>query len=214
MNELGRRHAPQRAGLARNFLRGVAILLALGGAPGCGGPISPPPPDPDPMSRSEYIIGPSDVLTIRVWKNPELSVEQVPVRVDGKISTPLVNDVQAAGLTPSQLREVISQKLAEYVTAPDVTVIVALMNSRKVSVLGEVVRPGPVAISADTRVADAISAAGGFTQFANTRKVKILRRQPGGGVSEYRFNYGKWAGGGAPESNFLLQVDDTIVVPD
>jgi polysaccharide export outer membrane protein len=166
------------------------------------------------MSRSEYTIGPSDVLSIRVWKNPELSIEQVPVRPDGKISTPLVNDVQAAGLTPNQLKDVLAQRLGEYVTAPDVTVIVAQMNSRRVSVVGEVTRPGPVPIGADTRVLDAITAAGGFTPFASTGRVKVLRRNADGSVTEYRFDYDDFVAGKDPGANFLVQVDDTIVVPD
>jgi len=186
---------------------GMVLLAACGSA-------LPPPPDPDPMSRSEYVIGPADVLSIRVWKNPELSIEQVPVRPDGKISTPLVNDVQAAGLTPNQLKDVLAQRLGEYVTAPDVTVIVAQMNSRRVSVVGEVARPGPVPIMADTRVLDAITYAGGFTQFANRDRVDVLRRQPDGSVLKYRFDYGDYVSGKAPHANFLLQIDDTIVVPD
>lgn len=190
---------------------GAAILMV---AAGCGGNISPPPPEPDPMSRSEYVIGPSDVLSVRVWKNPELSIEQVPVRPDGKISTPLVNDVQAAGLTPNQLKDVLAQRLGEYVTAPDVTVIVAQMNSRRVSVIGEVTRPGPVPIGADTRVLDAITTAGGFTPYASTGRVKVLRRNADGSVTEYRFDYDDFIAGKAPGANFLVQVDDTIVVPD
>jgi polysaccharide export outer membrane protein len=180
----------------------------------CGRPIQPPPPEPTGGEKAPYLIGPSDVLAISVWKNPELSLQQVPVRPDGRISTPLVNDVQAAGLTTEQLKQVLTEKLAEYVTAPEVTVVVMQINSRQVFVLGEVLRPGSVPLVHDTRVLDAISMAGGFGTFADKNGVKIIRRAPNGGVTEYSFSYGDFVMGTNDEANMLLENGDTIVVKD
>ena len=194
--------------------RVVYALTLLGVLVGCGRTPLPPPPEPDIMSRPAYVIGASDVLAVRVWKNQELSLEQVPVRPDGKISVPLVNDVQAAGLTTLQLKDVLTKALAEYVTNPEVTVVVIQMNSRRVFVLGEVTHPGPIPLVEDLRVLDAISAAGGFTTFANKRSIKVIRRQADGTGVEYRFNYNSYVSGGDPLSNLMLQNGDTIVVPD
>jgi len=166
------------------------------------------------MAREEYVIGASDILSVRVWKNPELSVEQVPVRPDGKISTPLAGDVQAAGLTAKQLQSVLTKALGEYVTAPHVTVIVMRMNSRHVAVEGAVGRPGIILLEADMRVVDALTEVGGFSPFANRKRIKILRRSPDGSITTYGFNYDAFVSGAAPGSNGLLQPDDTIVVPD
>ena len=188
-------------------------LLFLITAVGCA---SPPtmPPDTDVTQREDYVIGPSDILGIRVWKNPELSVEQVPVRPDGKISTPLAGEVQAAGLTSKQLEDVLAKALTVYVTAPHVTVIVLKMDSRHVSVEGQVQRPGLIPLESDMRVVDAITMAGGFTPFANKKRIKVLRREPDGSVATYGFNYDAFVAGKAPGSNGLLQPNDTVVIPD
>jgi polysaccharide export outer membrane protein len=190
----------------------VSVLLALAVLWGCVGSGTPHPPEPALMEKSEYLIGAGDILTIRVWKNEELSVD-VPVRPDGKISVPLLDDVQAEGLTTLELKEVITRDLAEYVANPDVTVVVQSIGSKYVSVLGEVLRPGPVPLSQDVRVLDAISTAGGFGPFADKKRVKIIRRTESGEV-EYRFNYDAYVGGNAPGTNLLLAPGDTIAVPD
>jgi polysaccharide export outer membrane protein len=192
-------------------LLAAALAAALAG---CAARALPPPPDPDPVSRDSYLIGPSDLLSIRVWKNPELSVERVPVRPDGKISVPLLDDVQAAGLTNDQLKEILTRKLSEYVTAPDVTVVVLEMNSKRVFVVGEVARPSTVALTQDLRVLDAIAIAGGFNPYADKNSVKVLRRTPQGEVVEYGFNYDAFVKGRAPGANLVLLPGDTIVVPD
>jgi polysaccharide export outer membrane protein len=163
------------------------------------------------MEKADYVIGAGDQLTIRVWKNPDLSVA-VPVRPDGKISVPLLDDVQAEGFTAIELKEVITRDLSEYVTNPDVTVVVEQIN-KAVYVLGEVGRKGPILLSRDLRVTDAISAAGGFGTFADKKRVKVIRRQDGGEL-EYRFNYDAYVAGKAPGTNLLLVPGDTIVVPD
>jgi polysaccharide export outer membrane protein len=191
----------------------IGLTLALLGAPvACASRAVPPPPEPDPMNLEEYVIGPADSLRIEVWKNSELSAT-VPVRPDGKISLPLLDDVQASGLTPLELKEVLTQSLREYVENPDVTVVVAEVSSPLIYLLGGVARQGPIPLTRNLRVLDAISHAGGFSQFADRSDVRVLRRTTNGLV-EYRFDYDAYLDGDAPESNFLLQPGDTIVVPD
>ena len=165
------------------------------------------------MDRSEYVIGASDVLRIQVWRNPELSVE-VPVRPDGKISLPLASDVQAAGLTTTELKDVLSKALSDYVAAPEVTVIVGQINSKSVHVVGEVGRPMVIQLVADMRALEVIAMAGGFTPYADKSDIRILRPNPDGSVVEYRFNYKAFLKGKSPESNLRMQPGDTIVVPD
>ena len=174
---------------------------------------APPPPEPGPMDRADYVIGPSDVLRVQVWRNQELTVD-VPVRPDGKISVPLANDVQAAGLTTNELKDVLTQALAEFIAAPDVTVMVREIRSKNVHVLGEVLRPLEIPLVVDMRALEAISIAGGFSPYADKSDIRILRANPDGSVVEYRFNYNAFLKGKSPESNLRLQPGDTIVVPD
>lgn len=192
----------------------MGALVLHGGALACGRTPLPTPEEPPLAARGVYRIGASDVLSVAVWKNPELSLQQVPVRPDGKISAPLAGDVQAAGLTTDELKATLTAKLGEYVTAPDVTVVVVQMNSQFVSVVGEVLRPGPVPLLADRRVLDAISHSGGFSPYANKNRIRILRRQSDGTMGEYAFSYDDFVKGATPNANFLLQAGDTIVVPD
>lgn len=195
-------------------LGATALAGALSIALACAGRIpSPPPPEPAPMEKDVYRIGVTDVLVINVWKNPDLSVE-VPVRSDGMISVPLIDDVQAEGLTPQELKEVITRELSEFVTAPDVTVLVRQMNSRFVSVLGEVRSPTRVPLTRDLRVLEAIAQVGGFGQFADKSDVRIVRRKSDGSEVEYRFDYGAYIRGLAPGSNIVLRPGDIIIVPD
>jgi len=191
---------------------GAALILALLACE--SRPIQPPPPEPSGVEKTPYVIGPADVLQVSVWKNPELSLPAVPVRPDGRISVPLANDVQAAGLTTEELKKVLEERLGDYVTAPEVTVVVTQINSRKVYVLGEVTRPGPVPLQQDMRVLDALSVAGGFNQFADKERVKVIRRNPDGTVAEYRFSYGDFVMGTQDNQNMLLKNNDTIVVED
>ena len=158
------------------------------------------------------MIGIPDVLRIVVWRNDALSV-LVPVRRDGKISVPLVDDVQAAGLTPHELKEVLTEALAEYVTAPDVTVIVQETNSHTVTVVGGVLRSGQLPLTRDMRVIEAIATMGGFSAWAKKDRIKVIRKIDDKTV-EYGFNYGAYTSGKAPDSNLLLMPGDTVVVPD
>ena len=190
----------------------AALVLAAALAFGCASPPLPPP-EQGTFDRDDYVIGSSDMLKVMVWKNPDLSVE-VPVRPDGKISVPLLNDVQAAGLTTRELKETITKSLSEYVTAPDVTVIVSEVRSKVVYVVGEVQRPSAVQLNTDMRALDAIATVGGFTPYAAKGSIKILRPGKDGNVITYEFDYKAFLRGKHPESNLRLRPGDTIVVPD
>jgi polysaccharide export outer membrane protein len=158
-----------------------------------------------------YVIGAQDVLDVSVWKEPDVS-RVVPVRPDGKISLPLLNDVQAAGLTPSQLAAQITDSLKKYVTTPQVTVIVTTINSQRVYILGEVTRPGAFPILPGMSVLQALSSAGGFTQYARVKSI-FVRRFENGKEVKYPFNYKDVINGKKPEQDILLKAGDTIVVP-
>lgn len=158
-----------------------------------------------------YIIGAQDVLSVDVWKEPELT-RTVPVRPDGKISLPLLNDVQAGGMTPTQLATEITDGLKKFVTDPQVTVIVTEINSQRIYVLGEVTRPGAYPLLPGMNVLQAISASGGFTMFANTKKVYVLRKQDGKQV-KLPFNYKDVINGKNTDQNVPLKAGDQIVVP-
>jgi polysaccharide export outer membrane protein len=160
---------------------------------------------------ASYVIGPEDVLNIDVWKEKEIS-STVPVRPDGKISLPLLNDVQAAGLTPMQLQSEIRDGLKKFISDPQVTVIVTQINSRKIFVLGEVLRPGTFPMLPHMTVLQALSAAGGFTQFAKEKGVYVLRTV-NGRQTTLPFNYKEVVRGRNAEQNIELKPGDTIVVP-
>jgi polysaccharide export outer membrane protein len=158
-----------------------------------------------------YMIGPQDVLEIDVWKEAELT-RSVPVRPDGKISLPLLNDVQAAGLTPTQLSEELTTELKKFITDPQVTVIVTQINSQRVYILGEMTRPGAYPLLPGMTVLQALSSAGGFTPFASMKKIYVLRSE-GGKQEKFPFNYKQVVKGKNPEQNIVLKAGDQIVVP-
>ena len=160
---------------------------------------------------SDYVIGPEDMLQISVWKNETLS-RAMPVRPDGKISLPLLHDVQAAGLTAMQLRDKIATALAEFMPNPEVSVIVTEVRSARVSVLGEVQKPGVLPLRGDTTILEAIAMAGGFGPFASPSKITVFRKDAGGSTQKIRFNYNKALSGG-DENNLTLKPGDVIVVP-
>jgi len=195
------------------YTREIALVAMVSLAMGCAGGGAPFPAEPAPGTREPYVIGIPDLLRIVVWRNPELSVE-VPVRRDGKISVPLVDDVQAEGLSPHELKEVLTEALAEYVTAPDVTVIVQRTNSHTVKVIGGVARSGQIALTRQMRVLEAIATMGGFNAWAKKDRIKIIRKLDGNETVEYVFSFGAFASGKAPDSNLLLRPGDTVVVPE
>jgi polysaccharide biosynthesis/export protein len=158
-----------------------------------------------------YLIGPSDELNIDVFENPNIS-RTVPVRPDGKISLPLLNDIQAAGQTPMQLAAVITEKLSKFEKVPQVTVIVIAINSQRVYLIGEVVRTGAYPILPNMTVLQALSSAGGFTVYAKQGSVFVLRMENGHQV-KFPFNYKDVVSGKKPEQNIVLKAGDQIVVP-
>jgi polysaccharide biosynthesis/export protein len=159
----------------------------------------------------EYRIGPQDVVQIDVWKEPEIT-RTIPVRPDGKISLPLLNDVQAAGLTAMQLAGVIREGLTKFLTSPQVTVTVTAINSRRVYLTGEVSRTGVLPLLPNMTVLQALSSAGGFTPFARMKDIYVLRIE-NGRQTKYPFHYKDVVKGKRPEENILLQPNDIIVVP-
>lgn len=177
-------------------------------APSAVKPVSSPKSATDDPA---YIIGQDDVLDISVWKEADVS-RQVPVRPDGKISLPLLNDVQASGLTPMQLQAQLSEKLKKFFTDPQVTVIVTAINSRRVYMMGEINRPGAIPLVPNMTVLQAISSAGGLSQFANSSKIQILRTENGKQVP-YFFNYKEVIRGVRTDQNIFLKPGDSIVVP-
>lgn len=172
-----------------------------------GKDVLPKPATDDPS----YVIGPADVLNISVWKEPEIT-ETVPVRPDGKISLPLLDDVQAAGLTPMQLGTAVTKRLRKYLTDPQVTVIVTEINSRRVYILGEVTRAGAYPLLPNMTVLQAISSAGGFTEFAKESKIYVLR-MVNGKQAKFPFDYKAVVKGHKTAQNIALMPGDTVVVP-
>jgi polysaccharide export outer membrane protein len=163
--------------------------------------ITPPP---------GYVIGADDLLSVRFWADTQLSADVV-VRPDGKISVPLLNDVQAAGLTPEQLNSVLEQAASKYIAEPDATVIVREVRSRKVYVLGQVARPNQVALNAEMNVLQVLTAVGGLLEYADKSNIIILRVE-NGRERRLKFNYNDVVKGKNVQQNILLQPGDTVVV--
>jgi polysaccharide export outer membrane protein len=180
-------------------------------------PTAPAPSAPVPdvgaaALAAEYVIGPGDVLQISVWKNEALS-RVVPVRPDGKISIPMLHDVQAAGLTAMQLRDKIARALAEFLPNPEISVAVTEVHSLRVSVLGEVQKPGVLELRGRTTILEAIAMAGGFRDFASPSKITVIRVDDRGQTERIRFNYNKAISNSPEEPNLVLRSGDVIVVP-
>jgi polysaccharide biosynthesis/export protein len=166
---------------------------------------------PPAVVGDDYKIGAQDVVQIDVWKEPEIT-RVIPVRPDGKISLPLLNDVQAAGLTAMQLAGTIREGLTKFITNPQVTVTVTQINSRRVFVTGEVAHSGALPLLPNMTVLQALSSSGGFTQFAREKNIYVLRVEDGKQV-KLPFNYKAVVKGQHPEQNIILQPGDVIVVP-
>ncbi len=159
-----------------------------------------------------YVIGNDDHLAISVWKEPDLT-RTIPVRSDGKISLPLVGEIQAAGRTPLQLELEIANRLRNYITVPEVTVIVEQINSKKYNIMGMVGKPGSYPLTLSTTIMDAIAAAGGFKDFAKSKGVYILRQKPDGSQVRLNFNYKEFIKGKNLSQNIKIEPKDTIIVP-
>jgi polysaccharide export outer membrane protein len=168
-----------------------------------------------PNAAEPYVIGPEDVVEIAVWNNTDLS-RTVPVRPDGKISLPLLHDVQAGGLTPMQLCGAITASLARFVADPVVSVIVREVHSVKVTVIGEVKTPGRYEVRSRATVLDVLAMAGGLSQYAARGRITVLRYE-GDSARQLTFDFDKvtarGAGAGASQMNFCVQPGDIIVVP-
>ncbi len=186
---------------------------------------APPAVSPAPAARTtvavreansvdlakEYLIGPEDLLDVLVWKNCPDLCRTVPVRPDGKVSLPLVNDIQAAGLSPTDLRDQLTQRLSEYVQSPEVSVIVREVHSVKVAVVGAVKMPGHYELKSPATVLDLLARAQGLTEFASSDRIVVLR-QNGATTTRMPFNYRKVASG-SDQENFFVRAGDIIVVP-
>jgi polysaccharide biosynthesis/export protein len=205
-----------------NLVPRIVLLVAICSAAVCAQETAKPSPDTSAASKpaaassqvpgsTDYKIGPQDMLRVDVWKEPDIS-RTIPVRPDGKISLPLLNDVQAAGLTSEELSKVIRDGLTKFITSPQVTVTVTEINSRRVYCTGEVLKPGALSLLPNMTALQALSSCGGFTQFAKTKGIYVLRVE-GGKQVQHPFNYKDVVKGKHPEDNILLQPGDVIVVP-
>ena len=204
-----------------------ACLLVTGWLAAQAAPV-PPTSDSNPVTASgesnataeaaskphdhTFIIGNDDLLAINVWKEPDIS-RNIPVRSDGRISLPLVGEVQAAGQTPAKLELEIASKLKNYISNPEVTVMVQQINSQRFNILGQVAHPGSFVIANSPTVLDAIALAGGFRDFAKQKAIYILRQNADGTQIRIAFNYKEVVKGRNPAQNVRIQPRDTIVVP-
>jgi len=204
----------------RGALIGLACILLSGGLWGQAADAktsqsgaATAAPEPETKQHDDvYLIGAEDVLSINVWKEPEIS-RTIPVRLDGRISLPLVGEVQAAGRTPFQLEQEITAKLKNYISDPAVAVMVQQIRSKRFNVLGQVVRPGSYLLTNSTTVLDAIAMAGGFRDFAKQKSVYVLRRNADGTETRLPFNYKDVVKGKKMDENVRLLPRDTVVIP-
>jgi len=192
-----------------------AALMPSPAASAQAAPAAARPPAGTPASAAtppDYVIGPNDVLTLVFWRDKDMSGD-VSVRPDGKISVPLVNDVQAAGLTPDQLRQQLTTAAAKYLQDPTVTVVVKEINSRKVFITGQVSKPGPYALSGPMTVLQLIAMAGGLLEYANAKNIVIMRTDERGRSVSLSFNYKDVTRRKNVTQNIELKPGDTVIVP-
>ena len=163
-------------------------------------------------ASNDYQIGAGDVLQISVWKEPDASIPSVIVRPDGKIAMPLLKEVDVAGMTPKQVERVITERLSPLINAPEVTVVVTAINSKRVYILGAVKKEGPLSYTYRMNVIQALSEAGGLTEYAKRKRIYILRNENGKDL-RLPFNYDEVIRGEKMEQNIALLPGDTLVVP-
>lgn len=171
-----------------------------------------PPPRGADVNPKSYVIGTEDILTINVWKEPEVS-KVVPVRPDGMISLPLVGEIKATGLTPVQLQDQIANSLKKLMSDPQVTVIISEVHSLTFNIVGNVLKPGYYPLTHRMTVLDAIALSGGFRDFAKEKKIYVLRTYADGKQERLLFNYKDVIKGKNPGQNIELQPRDTVVIP-
>ena len=167
---------------------------------------------PDSQIKDDYVIGVDDILSINVWKEPDFSVKELFVRPDGKISMPLLNDIQAGGLNTRELRQNITDKLKDYVESPYVTVTVLKSQSRPISVVGQVAKPGTYQLSTPITVLELLARAGGLSEYAKKKDIKIIRKE-NGKTLQFAFNYKEAIQGKNLKQNIMLQIGDVVLVP-
>jgi polysaccharide export outer membrane protein len=177
--------------------------------PDTGGQLKAAAPD---VLSTDYRIGAGDVLEVSVWKEPDASVQSATVRPDGKVSVPFVKEILVAGLTPSALEAILSERLAGYFRRPQITVLVKEVNSQKVYVIGEVKKEGAIRLQAPMTVLQALAEAGGLTDYAKKAKIQVFRTE-GEKQKIYSFDYSAIVRGQHVEQNFWVVSGDTIVVP-
>lgn len=197
--------------MIRELLVVTALWAAL--APQAPKPQSAAQPQapPSPASK-DYVIGVEDGLSIFVWREPDLSVKETTVRPDGKITIPLINDIQAAGLTADQLQQQITEKLKDFIASPSVTVVITKIVSQKVSIVGEVNSPGVYPLGAPMTVLELLARAGGFREYAKKKNITIVR-QEGGRTLRFKFNYKDVSEGKNLQQNITLKSGDIVIVP-
>jgi polysaccharide export outer membrane protein len=203
----------------RNLICVMAMLAVAVLAAGSQNP-TPSIPSQNPAAApkiptaagKDYVIGLEDGLGVFVWREPDLSVKEVTVRPDGKITLPLINDIQAAGLTADQLQERITEKLKDYIASPTVTVVVTKIVSQKVSIVGEVGQPGVYPLGGPMTVLELLARAGGFREYAKKKGIVIVR-QEGGKSIRFKFNYKDVSEGKNLEQNITLKSGDIVIVP-
>ncbi len=198
-------------GWAQNSSKTTTAKPAFGNT-SPSGQVAATVPDPASARGEGYVIGPEDVLSINVWKDPEIS-GSVPVRPDGRITVPLLGDLVASGQTPPQLAAEIRGKLKNYMLDPEVQVIVTQVKSHSFNVVGKVTKPGAYELAKPTTVLDAVALAGAFQDFAKTNKIYVLRKMPDGSQKMLPFNYKQVIKGRQLDQNIELQSGDTVVVP-
>jgi polysaccharide export outer membrane protein len=215
--------------LRRDFATAVMLgwVVAFGATAGAQGPTAPAPapaaaapaavpatPPNLPASAAlpdGYVIGPDDVLTVVFWRDKEMSAEVV-VRPDGRISLPLINDVEAAGLSPDQLRVQLEQAASKYIAEPNAAVVVKMINSRKVYITGNVLKPGTYPLNGDMTVLQLIAVAGGLQEYADSKKIVVMRKEEGKD-RHFPFNYKDVIKQKNLQQNISLKPGDTVVVP-
>jgi len=191
---------------AKSYSKFVCLIVLLGLIVSAGPAVAQAP-----APESSYQIGPNDILNIFVWKEADLT-RDVTVMPDGKITYPLIGEITAQGQTASELKKTITEKLQNFVTAPEVTVIVRESRSQMIYTIGKLVRPGQLPLTPNMTVMQALSAAGGFAEWADPKNIMIIRRE-GGKEIQLRFNYKEFTSGERLEQNIVLKPGDTLVVP-
>lgn len=203
---------PREGNTIKGFIFCLTFALLLVPMSPCFGEDTPEATTPSGASEEPaYQVGPNDLLNIYVWKEAELT-QDVIVMPDGRISFPLIGVIMAQGKTLTQLKETITEKLKDFVTSPEITVIMRESRSRTIYTIGKVARPGPYALAPDMTVLQALSTAGGFAEWADEKNILIIRRE-GKKEVQIPFNYKEFISGKNAAQNILLSPGDTIVVP-